>query len=164
MRRRIGVAAAAVVLIASGCGSPPEPAPATVTVTSLTSSPQGTAAPVATATSTAEAPAVPVPAVPPTAPPTAPTPAESSPARTAASIDPTTYLGGQLANAEAALKKLGYTRFTYDMVASDKPAGTVLSVSPSGAVPFTEVVTLRVSTGVPAAPRWTGTVTTSPTR
>ena len=157
MRRELGVAAAAVVLIASGCGSPPEPAPATVTVTvtSSTSSPQGATVPVVTATSTAEASVVPVPAVPPAAPPAAPTPAESSPARTAGSIDPATYVGGQRANAEVALKKLGYTRFTYDMVASDKSAGTVLSVSPSGVVPFTEVVTLRISTGTPDAPRGT---------
>jgi beta-lactam-binding protein with PASTA domain len=58
-------------------------------------------------------------------------------------------VGSPRANVENALKRLGYTKFTYDMVDNDKPAGTVLAVNPSGVVPFDQPITLRISNGPP---------------
>ncbi|MCA0438177.1 MAG: serine/threonine-protein kinase [Austwickia sp.] len=69
--------------------------------------------------------------------------------RTADSIDPTIYVGSPRTNVKAALEKLGYTKFTYDMVDNDKPAGTVLAVNPSGVVPFDQPITLKISNGPP---------------
>ncbi|QQS02141.1 MAG: serine/threonine-protein kinase [Austwickia sp.] len=69
--------------------------------------------------------------------------------KSADSIDPTIYVGSPRANVENALKRLGYTKFTYDMVDNDKPAGTVLAVNPSGVVPFDQPITLRISNGPP---------------
>ena len=71
----------------------------------------------------------------------------SSTTKTADSIDPTIYVGSPRANVKAALERLGYTKFTYDMVDSDKPAGTVLAVNPSGVVPFDQPITLKISNG-----------------
>ena len=62
-------------------------------------------------------------------------------------IDATIYVGSPQTNVEAALRKLGYTKFTYDMVDSDKPEGTVLAVNPSGVVPFSQAITLKISNG-----------------
>ena len=145
----LSCAVVALPLLA-GCGSAPQPAPATVTVTSPASNSSATSA---TAPATTEAPP-PVSQEPPTvttlnAPSTTPPSPTQSRAPSAATIDPTIYVGSPRGNVENALKRLGYTKFTYDVVDSDKPAGTVLAVNPTGLVPFDQPVTIRVSAGTP---------------
>ena len=98
----------------------------------------------------------PTPTVTSTTPPATPsrTSTSASPSTTTTSPSPTPtvtvkaadHLGKQVDVVRAALTKLGLTART-ELVASDRAAGTVLNVSPVGAVAITQEITLTVSDG-----------------
>jgi len=60
------------------------------------------------------------------------------------------YLGQTAGIVRSDLTRLGFTKVTTVQVASDKPIGTVVKVSPTGLLPVTTTITITVSSG-PAA-------------
>ena len=119
----------------------------------LTSGSSGTpTTPATTTTTTAPATTTTTESQPTTITPTRPTESTTTTTTTAVAtvnINPATYVGKPVTEAQAVLEGLGFAANQITIVeqVNAKPAGTVLSITPTGKVEVTATITLTVSAG-----------------